>query len=295
MVSVAAAPVPRRMTPVPAQPCPPPVADLLAGYDRYVDALPINAGMRWARLRAARAFCTAHPDLAVWMRRPTPARLVDLHRTDGWPFASWCFVERHLVADLELLLAKPGGVGLPATWAARYPDDVTAVTEAGRVLRWSANWTRQVALLAASSVCVHLGKRVAELTDGDFTDVLGQLDTLGCVSASAREHAQRRLFALRQACYQLGSLAAPPRRGGPVAHSPVEHAAAVRQPQIRFEVVGYVSTIATTLRPTTVAGRAKALLVFFDYLAEHHRQVQQIKQIERAHVEAYLRWARQRP
>jgi integrase len=295
MVSAATTPVPRGSAPVPAQTSAPSGAQLLAGYDRYVNALPINAGMRWARRRAARAFCADHPDLGAWMRRPTPARLVDLHRADAWPFASWCFVQRHLVADLELLLAKPGGVGLPATWAARYPDDVTALTEAGRVLRWSANWTRQVALLAASTVCVHLGKRVAQLTDGDFTDVLGQLDTLGCVSASAREHAQRRLFALRQACYQLGLLAAPPRRGGPVAHSPAEHATAVRQPQIRTEVVRYVSTIATTLRPTTVAGRAKALLVFFDYLAEHHPQVQRIKQIDRGHVEDYLRWARQRP
>src|SRR5207244_6706387 len=77
--------------------------------------------------------------------------------------------------------------------------------------------------------------------------------------------------------------------------SPAEHAATVRQAQIRTELVRYVSTIATTLRPTTVAGRAKALLVFFDYLAEHHPRVQRIDQIDRGHVEEYLRWARQRP
>jgi integrase len=270
-------------------------ADLVTGYDRHVDGLPIDPAMRGARRRAARALLADHSDLVAWMRRPTPARVADLHRADAWPFISWCFVERHLRPDLELLLAKPGGVGLPAAWAARYPDDVAALTEAGRVLGWSANWDRQVVMLSASIVCLHTGRRVGQLTDADFTTVLSQLDTLGCVSASAREHARRRLFGLQQACYQLGLLASPPRRSGPVAHSPAEHAAAVRQPRIRTEVVRYVTTISTTLRPSTVATRAKAMLVFFDYMAEQYPQVQRIDQIDRVHVEAYLMWARQRP
>ena len=67
---------------------------------------------------------------------------------------------------------------------------------------------------------------------------------------------------MQQACYQLGLLACPPRRSGPVAHSPAEHAASVSQPRIRTEVVRYVTTISTTLRPSTVATRAKAMLVF---------------------------------
>jgi len=269
--------------------------DLIAGYDRYVDGLPIDPSMRSARRRAARALLVEHSDLQAWMRRPTPARVADLHRADAWPFISWCFVEQHLRPDLELLLAKPGGVGLPAAWAACYPDDVAALTEAGRVLGWSDNWCRQVVMLSASTVCLHRGRRIGQLTNADFAAVLDQLDTLGCVSASAREHTRRRLYGLQQACYQLGLLTSPPRRSGARAHSPAEHAATVRQPPIRAEVVRYVTTISTTLRPNTVACRAKALLVFFDYLAEHYPRVQRIDQIDRAHVEAYLAWARQRP
>lgn len=270
--------------------------DLLARYELHVAGLPMDPSARWARLRAARDFLADHPDLEAWMRRPTPARLVDLHRRKAWPFASWCFVEEHLRPDLELLLAKTGGVRLPGAWAARHCEDVTALTEAGRTLGWSENWIRQVALLAASTICLHLGKPVSELTDADFTDVLGQLDALGCVSASARAHAQRRMFAMRRACYQLGLLANPGRNGGPVARTPAEHASLIRQPEIRTEVVRYVTTIATTLRPATVAGRAKALLVFFDYLAEHHPQVRRLDHIDRAtHIEPYLAWARHRP
>jgi integrase len=57
-----------------------------------------------------------------------------------------------------------------------------------------------------------------------------------------------------------------------------------------------VQTITSTLRPYTVAGRTKALRVFFDYLAEHHPEVRRLDQIERTrHIEPYLAWARTRP
>jgi hypothetical protein len=92
-------------------------SELLAAYDAHVDTMPVSASVRFARRRAARQFLNRHPNLGVWMCRSTPARLADLHRSKAWPFASWCFVHRHLVPDVELLLAKPAGVGLPVEWA----------------------------------------------------------------------------------------------------------------------------------------------------------------------------------
>lgn len=271
-------------------------AELIAAYDAQVDTMRLCASERSARHRSARRFVQRFPDLAVWMRRPTPARLTDLHRLKAWPFISWCFVQRHLVPDVELLLAKPGGCGLPVEWAAHEPDNVAAVAEAAAVLGWSSNWRRQVGLLAASTICLHAGKRVRELTEDDFAAVLGQLDGLAALSVSARHHARTRLFGLQQACYQLGSLTTPPRQSGPVAVGPPVHAAGVRQPLIRVEVVRYVQTITTTLRPYTVVGRTKALRVFFDYLAEHHPEVTRLEEIERTrHIEPYLAWARTRP
>jgi integrase len=275
---------------------PRPTASLLADYDGYVAGLPVGDGPRYERRRCARRFLQQHPDPVRWMRRPTPARLADLHRADAWPFVTWCFTEDRLRPDLELLLAKPGGVDLPAAWAARFPEDVQALQRAAKALGWSANWTRQVTWLTASSFCLHLGKQIHEVTDDDFNAVLAELDSLACVSPSAREHFAGRLFSLRHACYQLGAVAAPPRKGGPAARTPVERAAGITQPQIRAEVVRYVTTISTTLRPTTVAGRTKALMVFFGYLAEHHPKVQRLSQIDRAaHIEPYLAWARNRP
>jgi integrase len=268
----------------------------LAGYDAHVTASPLSKSVQFDRRRAARHFLDRHPDLDVWMRRSTPARLADLHRLKAWPFLSWCFVHRHVAPDLELLLAKPAGVGLPVEWAASDPDSLAAIAEAAAVLGWSKNWQRQVGLLAASTICLHTGKSVRELTEDDFAVVLGQLDGLSALSASARHHARTRLFALQQACYQLGGLSAPPRQGGPRAVGPGAQASGVRQPLIRAEVVRYVETITTTLRPYTVAGRTKALRVFFDWLAEHHPEVTGLDQIKRTHhIEPYLAWARHRP
>jgi integrase len=270
--------------------------ELLAEYQTHLDTMPVSPSVRFARRRAARLFLDLYPDLEVWMRRSTSARLADLHRLKAWPFASWCVVHGHLAPDLELLLAKPAGVGLPVQWAEHDPDNLTAVAEAAAVLGWSKNWQRQVGLLAASTICLHTGKRVRELIEDDFTVVLGQLDALPMLSASTRHHARTRLFALQQVCYQLGSLSAPPCQSGPKAVGPAVHAAGVRQPLIRAEVVRYVETITTTLRPYTVAGRTKALRVFFDWLAEQHPGVTRLDQIERTrHIEPYLAWARHRP
>jgi hypothetical protein len=83
--------------------------DLLAAYGAFVTALAVGRAQRSARLRAARRFLDAHPSLEAWMTRPTPARLTEVHRLKAWPFLSWCLVEGHVRADLELLLAKPGG------------------------------------------------------------------------------------------------------------------------------------------------------------------------------------------
>ena len=271
-------------------------AELIAAYDTHVDTVMRCASVRFARRGGARRFVDRFPDPAVWMRRPTPARLTDLHRLKAWPFVSWCFVQRHLVADVELLLAKPAGCGLPVEWAEHEPDNLAAVAEAAAVLGWSSNWQRQVGLLAASTICLHVGKLVRQLTEDDFAAVLAQLDGSAALSASARHHARTRLFGLQQACYQLGSLTTPPRQSGPVAVGPLVHAAGVRQPLIRTEVVRYVQTITTTLRPYTVAGRTKALRVFFDYLADHHPEVTRLEEIERTrHIEPYLAWARTRP
>jgi integrase len=269
---------------------------LLEAYRAHVAGLAMDAGSRSARLGAARVFLDTNPDLPRWMTRPLSTRLRDLHRAKAWPFVSWCLIEGYLRPDVELLLGKPGGAGLPATWAERHAGDVARLAQAGRDLGWSENWIRQVSLLAACTVCLHAGVAPGDLREQDFTDLFVELEGAAHVSASARSKAATRCFALQQACYQLGTIPRAPRRGGKAARSPAQLAEAIVQPEIRREVVRYAATLSTTLKTGSVAARVKALAVFFDYLAESHPDVARVGQLDRtAHVEPFLVWARHRP
>src|SRR4029078_5470687 len=104
----------------------PSATELIAAYDTHVDTVSLCASVRFARRRSARRFVDRFPDPAVWMRRPTAARLMDLHRLKAWPFVSWCFVHRHLVPDVEILLAKPAGCGLLVGWVECDREHMTA-------------------------------------------------------------------------------------------------------------------------------------------------------------------------
>lgn len=147
--------------------------------------------------------------------------------------------------------------------------------------------------------CHHglLGRQAAgRLTETDFAGITAELEHAAHLSTSARAHARTRLFALQQACYQLGLLGRPPRKAGPAARSPAELVQAIRQPEIRREVVRYATTLATTLQPASVYARAKAVMVLCDWLADHHPAVQRLDQLERTtHLEPFLAWARHRP
>lgn len=272
------------------------VDDLLSGYQRYVDALPITLGARRDRIYRARRFITAHPDLVVWMRRQTAARLADLHRSKAWPFATWLFVTGRVRPDLELLLSKPAGCDLPSVWAAAHAGDVARVEDTALQLGWSRNWTRQVVILAASMICVWTGKQIDELVDADFDEIIGELDDSPAVTASARTRLRTRLFSFHHTCFQLGICSTAPRLGQPPSLTAAQHAATIVQPAIAREIVRYADTISTVLRPATVQMRIKSIRVLCDWLATEHPDVARLDQLERSrHIEPFLAWARTRP
>lgn len=271
------------------------VGDVGGDYAQFVDGIGVNSAQRSQRKLAARRFMGRHPDLDAWMRRPTADRLVDLHRLKAWPFLTWLFVDRRLQPDLELLLAKPGGVDLGLWWTIAHADDVDVAGGIAAGLGWSPNWTRQVLRHTAPVLCLWLDKRLTGLSDGDF-DTAAAAATQANVAASTADRFVKRLAALRQICFQQGVVDRPPRDPRPGAKTAVEHAAGVAQHQIRRDVVRYAEHITTTLRPTTGQGRIKAIRVFCDWLAEHHPDVARLEQLDRhGHIEPFLAWARTRP
>ncbi len=140
----------------------------LAAYAEYVAGLTIGEGSRYARRHSARRFLAHHPDLDVWMARPTQARVTDLHRDKAWPFVMWTAVSGRLRVDVELLLAKPGGVDLSLVWDRLHPGDIDRAETVGRELGWSADWIRQVARHSLPVVCTWADKGLDGLGDEDL-------------------------------------------------------------------------------------------------------------------------------
>jgi hypothetical protein len=186
--------------------------DLLVAYAGAVAVLPIGPDARRIRRNAAARLLAVHPQLAAWMRRPTPARLADLKRTGAWPFLTWCFVEEHLLPDLDLLLAKTPG-DLYLQWAARHPGDVQQVTEVAQRFGWSANWTRDVTRGGLALVCLTAGKTLSELCDDDFAAFARALAGAPTAGRDAWMHNSAKCSASIRPAMSCGS--ASTRRGRP--------------------------------------------------------------------------------
>ena len=268
--------------------------DLLVAYADAVAALPIGPDGRRIRRNAAARLLAVHPQLAAWMRRPTPARLADLKRTGAWTFLTWCFVEGHLTPDLDLLLAKTPG-DLYLQWAARHPGDVQQITEVAQQFGWSANWTRDVTRGALALVCLTAGKTLSQLCDDDFAAFAQALAEAPTAGRDAWMHNSARVFSLHQACYELRICQQPPRQARPGQASIAQRVQAISQPGIRAAALRYLTTVAATLRPNTVGLRADSLIVFSEYLAAAHPDVRSLTQLTREHIEGFLAHNHKRP
>jgi hypothetical protein len=234
---------------------------LLSDYTSHVRGLTINPDDRRLRRRAAESLTAAYPDLWVWLRRPTQARLADLGRSRAWPFICWAWVNGRLPVDLDLMLGKGHG-DLYALWAQEHPEDVDLVAGCADTLGWSVNWARQVSVVGLAVVCLHAGgKSLHELTDDDITSCVTALAAAPELSRTLVGHNTARVFGLHHACYQLRICQRPPRIARRSAATIEESlTASVPQPEIRQVALRYLALVATTLRPGTLALRADSLI-----------------------------------
>jgi site-specific recombinase XerD len=268
--------------------------DLLVAYADALAALPVGPDARRIRRNAAGRLLAMHPQLAAWMRRPTPARLADLKRTGAWQFLTWCFVEGHLTPDLDLLLGKNPG-DLYRQWGIRHPGDVQQVTGVAERFGWSANWTRDVSRGGLALLCLTAGKTLGQLGDGDFAAFARALAEAPSAGHHTWVHNSARMFSLHQACYELRICQEPPRQARPGKATIAQRVQRISQPGIGKAALRYLATVTATLRPSTVDLRADSLIVFAEYLAAAHPEVTSLTQLTRAHIEGFLAHNHKRP
>ena len=244
------------------------------------------------RLRLARAFLAAHPDLAAWLARPLDARLADLRRIKAWPLLCFLICEREVALDIDLLIAKDlGGFGETAEryWA----DDFARANEAVTRLRWRPGWANAVLREGLALVIGWSGKRMAALTEADIAAFRAAIDASPIATRWSRRAYRSRLHSVQILLYELGILGAPPRRSASAA-TLEERFRAVPALEIRRAMLAYVEARSATLARTSIESLANALIVFGEYLGAHHPDVGSLRALERAHIEGFLIWNRTR-
>jgi site-specific recombinase XerD len=263
---------------------------LVDGYARYCQNL-IDAGVmsdraRRDRLRLARQFLDQHHDLDGWMARPLPARLRDLDRVKAWPLLTYAILTGRLVVDLDLLLVKDLGDFGHAT-ERFHADDYRAGREIAARLGWSRRWTYDVLHECLPLLLAWTGKSMRTLLAEDLDRFEAELQTSLVVSVSSRRAYQARLFGLRQLLFEARIIDSPPTRRRTAA-SFAERLEPIAAPEIARVMLRYLQARSAVLRPSTVSSLCDALAVFGEYLAEHHRDVTSLRQLDRGHIEGFL-------
>ena len=245
------------------------------------------------RLRAARAFLAAHPDLGAWTARPLDARLADLRRTQTWPFLSWAICDRRVRLDTDLLVAKDmGGVGATAE---RYcGQEFARAREAAARLGWSAHWREAVVRETLPLVMAWAGKGMDDLLPEDLERFGAAVADSPHATRWARRGYRARLHSVAQLLFECGVMDEPPRRGSKAA-TLAERFGVISAPEIRRTMLAYVETRSAVLARRTVDRLAADLITFGSFLSAHHPDLSSLRELTRRHIEGFLVWNRNRP
>jgi len=266
---------------------------LIEDYARFCHDLGTTDRALRDRLRIARAFLTEHSDLANWMSRPTPIRLVDLHQLKAWPLVSWAGLSGRVQLDLDLLAAKDLG-GMSATTRRLWPHDFERLWQSARRLNWSYYWSRSVIDQLVPAVIAWSATPITGIDANVLIGFEAELKKVSSASATTRKQWHARLFGLRQLLFESGQLPAPPKRG-PDPASLDERLIVIPATEVREAIARYIQARAAVLAQASVEGLINDLIPFGTFLGERFPEVRTLRALQRDHVEAFLIWNRTRP
>lgn len=264
-----------------------PAGRLLAGHAEFVSSLPCQPQAKRLRCRGGEVLLAAHPDLQRWMTRPVTDRLGEVRRLGAWPFLSWAFAVGAVVPDLELLAVKGRGAHF-TTWARFHAADAARAEQAGKALGWCPEWATRVGVHALALVCLTRQVSLDGIGAADLDAVGATIATSPLLPRPTRLHLHAEHHGLRMVCFQLGLVDAPPEHGNTRHVTIQQRVTDITQPELRRVVARYLQTVAATVRPKTIQGRAGTLRLFTDWLADTHPEVHNLVQLTRAHLEEFL-------
>jgi len=186
---------------------------VLADYVTHCRELGVSDRAVCDRLRAARTFLGAHPDLQEWMGRPVHHRLVELRRTRAWPLLVFVIGTGRLRLDLELAGTKHLA-GLGRLVEHQHAASFAAARAAGLRLGWTQDWVETVLHECLAVLLAWHGGAVSQLNAEvmeAFDVALGQTPT---IPASSRLAYRCRLASLRQVLFEVSAGVARDGEGG---------------------------------------------------------------------------------
>ena len=259
-----------------------------AGYVEHCQRTGCSDRALRDRLRSARLFLAAHPDLRAWMGQPTADRVAELKRTRAWPLVVFLIGTGSLRLDLGLAGAK-NLTGLGDIVATQHAEDFATARAAGLRLGWTSGWVDTVLHECLAVLLAWHGGMVADLNQGVVEEFDEQLAQTTQLSRSSLRAYRARLASLRQLLFEIGVHDQPPRRR-PWSRTLEQRFAEVTMADpIRAVLLRYVQTRASVLRPRSVESLVNDLLPFAEFLTAHHPQVTTLRSLQRSHVEEFLR------
>jgi len=266
--------------------------DLLDAFGSAQHLLGGSASYRRVRARAAGRFLEHHPDLDVWMTRPIEQRLADVSSSsEMWPFVTFALISTRVRADAEFLLTKGFGHSMRRWVTGLYPNETQAMHQAAariNISEFQANAFIAEGLAFAIAFCA---KPPASLTEIDIDECVTAVRTSTAGTPAIRHSRGSKLFGVRKLLFEAGIVDCPPaqrREGGPATRQ--GRLAVVAAPEIRATILNYLDARATVLRPKTIDKLTSALAVFGEFVTDTFPELVSIDQLERRHIEAFLKW-----
>jgi integrase len=269
-------------------------AELLPAYLADVRRLGLSERARRDRERVARAFLTEHPDLQAWMERPLACRLAQLRTSRAWLLLVFAIGAGALRLDIDLATTKQLQ-GLGRTIEQTYPDDFAALRAAGLRLGWTPDWVDTVLHGCLAVILAWTGGTPNAVNATVLQRFQDELEACSSAPPSSVRAYRARLASLRRLLFEVGILDEPPQRR-PWARTLEQRFADVPMAAgLRASLLRYVHVRSAVLRPKSIESLVNDLLPFAEFLTDHHREVTCLRDLNRAHIEAFLTWNRTRP
>ena len=270
------------------------MGEALNAFEAYSSTLGRSDSAVEIRVRLAKRFLAAHPDLSCWSQRPVAARLVDLERIKAWPFVAWMILRGDIATDVEFLLVKHAGC-LHQTAINLHPGCFEPVAAAAQRLRWTSKWAHTVAQQGVTViVAANAANPAGALSAEHLTAAAHEAAVTKLLSASQRDTARKVFNGVHQALYEAGIINDPQRRtrtgiGGR------EGVLAAVTPSLRQPMLDYLDMRASVLRPGSIDGMTNDLAVFGEFITTSYPDVASTRELQRHHIEAFCQWVVHRP